>query len=297
MTTIGQSVTRRRFCSWALASTAAAAIRPTASVAGPFTGRIYKAVKATMIRGDMPLLDKFMLSQDAGFDGISLMAPGRFDLKEAIRAQDRTGLRIHNVNDAVHWQIRLSDPDPSVRARALEAMKDALKFASDCGASSILLVNGKVTDPEKENHEQVRARSIAQIRKAIPLAAKLGVRILCENVGNGFCPDADQWAAYLDSIASPWVGAFFDIGNHHGYGGAHHWIRALGQRIVKIDVKDRNLDIDKNCNLFDGHVDWTKVRKELNALNFTGWATAEVKGGDKTRLREVAERMDKALGI
>jgi len=191
----------------------------------------------------------------------------------------------------------LSDPDPSVRAQALEAMKDALRFAGDCGASSILLVIGKVTDPTNENHDQVRDRSIEQIRKAIPLAARLGVRILCENVGNGFCPDAKHWAAYLDSVGSPWVGAFFDIGNHHGYGGADHWIRTLGSRIVKIDVKDRNMDMNKNCNLFDGHVDWGKVRAELSALKFSGWATAEVKGGGRERLREVAERMDRALGI
>ena len=292
------NLSRRVFVSRsAIAAASSTALVSSAAVTGPFAGRIYKAVKATMIRSDLPLLDKFRMSKDAGFDGISLMAPGRFDLKEAIRAQDKTGLRIHNVNDAVHWQVRLSDPDPAVRAKALEAMKDALKFAADCGASSILLVNGKVTDPEKENQEQVRERSLAQIRKALPLASRLGVRILCENVGNGSCPDADQWAVYLDSIGSPWVGAFFDIGNHHGYGGADHWIRTLGARIVKIDVKDRNLDLDKNCNLFEGHVDWAKVRRELAALRFTGWATAEVKGGGPARLREVAERMDRALGI
>jgi hexulose-6-phosphate isomerase len=57
------------------------------------------------------------------------------------------------------------------------------------------------------------------------------------------------------------------------------------------------MDKNKNCNLFDGHVDWAKIRKELKALNFTGWATAEVGGGGKERLREVVERMDKALGI
>lgn len=293
----GNPFSRRSFIGAGAVAGVGAVLNSDVATSGAFTGKIYKAVKVTMIQGDMPLLDKFKLSQDAGFDGISLMAPGRFDLKEAIRAQDKTGLRIHNVNDAVHWQIRLSDPDPEAREKALEAMKDALKFAADCGADSILLVIGKVTDPKNENHEQVRDRSIAQIRKAIPLAARLGVRILCENVGNGFCPDAKQWAGYLDSFGSPWVGAFFDIGNHHGYGGAPHWIRTLGNRVVKIDVKDRNMDINKNCNLFEGHVDWGKVRAELAALNFTGWATAEVKGGGRERLREVVQRMDRALGI
>ena len=285
------------FCQLLGGAGIATALGATSAQAGPFTGRIYKAVKVSMIRGDMPLLDKFKLSIDVGFDGISLFAPDKFDLMEALAAQDKTGLKIHNVNGANHWQIRHSDPDPQVRAQALQDLTDTIQFAADCGADSTLLVNGKVTDPQNENHEQVRERSTAQIRATIPLAARTGVRILLENVGNGFCPDARQWADYIDSFASPWVGAFFDIGNHHGYGGADHWIRTLGTRTVKIDIKDRNLDTDKNCNLFDGHVDWAKIRKELGAINFTGWATAEVQGGDKDRLRQVAERMDKALGI
>ena len=161
----------------------------------------------------------------------------------------------------------------------------------------MLLVNGKVTNEKTENHEHVRARSSEGIRKAIPLASRLGVRILCENVGNGFCPDAKQWADYLDSFDSPWVGAFFDIGNHHGLGGAPHWIRTLGDRTVKIDVKDRNLERDKNCNLFDGNVDWVKVRSALKDVGFNGWATAEVGGGDAKRMKQVAERMDLALGL
>lgn len=278
--------------------TAATTLPLLATAAAPFRPRLYKAVKVSMIQGKMPLLDKFKISKDAGFDGISLFAPGVFDLREALAAQNRTGLRIHNVNDNVHWKVRLSDPDPKVRAVAFQALCDTLQFAGDCGADSILLVIGKVTDEQNENHEQVRTRSTELIRRAIPLAARLGVRILCENVGNGFAPDAKQWAGYLDAFNSPWVGAFFDIGNHHGFGGAHHWIRTLGnERVVKIDVKDRNMDRDKNCDLFEGHVDWGKVRAALAEIRFHGWATAEVSGGDAAHLAKVAGQMDKALGI
>lgn len=287
---------RRRFVR-VVCGGATLSVFSTPSPGGPFTGRIQKAVKVSMIRGDMSLMDKFKIARDTGFDGISLFAPDVFDLREALAAQDKTGVRIHNVNNAVHWKIRLSDPEAQVRAHAQEALRDTLQFAHDCGADSILLVVGKVTDPEKENHEQVRLRSVEAIRKAIPVAARLGVRILCENVGNGFCADAAQWAAYLDGFSSPWVGAFFDIGNHHGIGGADHWIRTLGSRTVKLDIKDRNLDRNKNCNLFEGHVDWAKIRRELSAIRFAGWATAEVQGGDAARLRQVAANIDKALGI
>lgn len=270
---------------------------PIAAKTGEFTERIHKAVKVTMIRGTMPLLDRFKIAQDAGFDGISLFAPGRFDLKEALVAQDKTGVRIHNVNGSYHWTERLTDADASVRKKAVQNLKDSIRFSSDCGGDSVLLVIGKVTHPETENYEQVRTRSMAGIREAIPLAARLGVRILCENVGNGFCLGAAEWKAYLDELANPFVGAFFDIGNHHGHGGAPHWIHTLDHQVVKIDIKDRNLQTDRNCKLFDGHVDWVEVRKALQDIRFNGWATAEVGGGDASRIRQVAQRMNKALGL
>lgn len=289
-------INRRTFGA-AAAGTALAATRVFARAPGPAKGRIYKAVKVSMVKGEMPLLEKFRMSKEAGFDGISLFAPDRFDLDEALVAQKETGLMIHNVNNAVHWRVRLSDPDPTVRQQALDALEAALRFAHDVGASSILLVVGKVTDPVHENHDQVWQRSIDGIRKALPLASKLGVRILCENVGNGFCEDPQQWADYLDEIGDPWVGAFLDLGNHHSKGGAHRWVRVLGERTVKLDVKGHDSKIGQNCNIFDGDIDWAAVRGELEKLQFTGWATAEVQGGGPERLREVAQRMDQALGI
>ncbi|MCZ6672237.1 MAG: sugar phosphate isomerase/epimerase [Verrucomicrobia bacterium] len=259
--------------------------------------RIYKAVKWTMIKGDFSVYDKFQLSKDVGFDGISLMAPGIIDLKEVLQAQDKTGLPVHNVNDANHWKVRLSDPDSAVRKQAIQDMRDTIQFASDTGADSILLVVGKVTDPANENHDQVWERSTQAIQKTLPLAARLGVRILLENVGNGFCETPELWNEYIDQFASPWVGAFFDIGNHHSRGGADVWLRKLGTRIVKLDVKGHHSDRKKNCDLFDGDIDWAKIRQEIERINFTGWATAEVSGGDGRRLRQVVERMDRALGI
>ena len=95
----------------------------------------------------------------------------------------------------------------------------------------------------------------------------------------------------------PWVGAFFDIGNHHSRGGAAEWLRAIGPRIVKLDVKGHSTERRKNCDIFDGDVPWEKIREEIARIQFTGWATAEVSGGGEARLRQVVQRMNRALGI
>ena len=259
-----------------------------------------KAVKWSMVRlpkGADTVLDLFKTALAAGFDGITLTAPGKYDLAEVLDAQQKTGIPIHNINVANHWRVRLSDPDTAVRDAALRETMDALRYARAVGGSTILQVVGNAVDPANENAEQVWERSSAQLRRALPLAGELGVRIACENVGNGFCASIADWIQYLDSFESPLVGAFFDIGNHDRFdGGAPAWIRALGSRILKIDVKDHNHAARKNCALFEGDVDWPGVRAALHAVGYRGWATAEVPGGELEKLRLVAEGMDKALG-
>ena len=288
---------RRQFLKASSIGLAASAITPlTGLTAASKEKRIYNAVKWTMIKGDLPVLEKFQMTKDAGFDGMSLMGHDWVTVKEVHKAQDKTGLPVHNVNDAYHWKVRLSDPDLSVRKQAKQDMQDTMKFANDVGADSILLVVGKVTDPIKENHDQVWERSTEAILDSLPLASRLGVRILFENVGNDFCYEPDLWNKYIDQFASPWVGAFYDIGNHHSRGGAAEWLRAVGHRIVKLDVKGHSTVRKKNCDLFDGNVPWDKVREEIKRINFTGWATAEVSGGGLDRLTQVVERMNKALG-
>ena len=257
---------------------------------------VWNAVKITMVPRQLSLEDRFLMARDAGFDGVSLLYPAEgLNPKVAMNASSRSGLPVHNVNNSRHWTTRLSAPDESVRRQSRESVEDTIRFASDVGASSILLVVGKVTDPAHENHDQVWSRSSENIRKMIPLAARLGVRILCENVGNGFCETPESWAAFLDQFNSPWVGAFYDLGNHHSKGGADRWIRVLRSRIVKVDLKGHSSVLGKNCNLFDGDIPWETVRKELSQIGFAGWATAEVKGGDLPRLKEVVRRMNRAM--
>ena len=263
---------------------------------------ILLSLKFSMIAGDASVLEKMQRVRDIGFDGVEFDSPNGFDTTEVLAARDATGLPIHGVVDSVHWNERLSDPDPAVREKGITGLETALRDSKAYGGSSVLLVPGRVADPEKENHDQVWERSIEGIRRVLPLAARLGIRILIENVWNGFCyqhdgpsdQDATQLAAYLDEIASPWVGAYFDIGNHRKYGRPEQWIRTLGPRIVKCDVKDWGVEAGW-ARIGEGDVDWPAVRAALAEVGFTGWATAEVGGGDAEHLAGVYDRMRAAL--
>lgn len=256
---------------------------------------IYKSLKWGMIRTEGTTLDKFKLLQEIGYDGVEVDSPGGVDKEEAIQASRETGLPIEGVVNSTHWRVRHSDPDPAVRAQALANMQTAMRDAKRVGADSVLLVPGRVSDDENENHDHVWERSIADIRRLIPLAEELEVKILIENVGNGFCTDPKQFAQYIDEIDHPMVGVHFDIGNHIRFSPPAEWIRVLGKRIRKLDVKD-NAKAGGSRKIGDGDADWSAVRAALTEVGYRGWAAAEVSGGNRDRLEEVLARMNQVLG-
>ena len=258
-----------------------------------------KALKYGMIQVGSSVQEKLQAALDAGFDGVEMDSPSSLTREDVQQATRATAMPIHGVVDSIHWHQRLSDPDPETRRSGIEGLETAIRDASNYGGSSVLLVPGRVADAAHENHDQVWTRSIEGIRHVLPLAAEKGIHVLIENVWNGFCyehdgPDdqsADQLAAYIDEINSPWVGSYFDIGNHRKYGRPEEWIRTLGRRIVKLDVKDWGVSAGWS-RIGDGDVDWPAVSRALADIGFCGWATAEVGGGGPGRLQDIAGRMD-----
>ena len=250
---------------------------------------------------DASMADKFQLLKRIGFDGVELESPASYSTDEVRTAVAESGLPVHGVVDSVHWNKRLSSPDEAVRREGVDALAGAIRDVKAFGGSSVLLVPGKVGG-EDETQELVWERSIAGIREVLSLASEHGIHILIENVWNGFCYDhggpanqtADKLAEYIDAIDSPWVGVYHDIGNHQRFGKPADWIRRLGRRVVKLDVKGWGIGAGF-CRIGDGDIDWPDVRKALNEIGFSGWATAEVAGGDEARLAEIKERMEKAL--
>ena len=227
-----------------------------------------------------------------GFDGIEGASPGIPDLDAMNNAIKQVDFPVHGVVDMVHWKDRLSSPDEATRDKGREALAQAIKDSKKIGGTTVLLVPGRVTGAD-ETHEHVWKRSIVEIRKVIPVAKKHEIKILIENVWNGFCETPEEYRDYIDEIDSEWVGAYFDIGNVRKFGKPEDWIRMLGSRIGKLDVKDWG---KKNgfCRLGEGDVDWPAVRQALADIKFSGWATRE--GGDKS-LEDTAQLMNELLDL
>lgn len=256
-------------------------------------GKIFKSTKGGGIGGNpQKMIQRLEQLKALGFDGVEGASPGINNIDALNLAISEVKFPVHGVVDMVHWGQRLSSPDEKTRDIGRQALEQAIKDSHAIGGSTVLLVPGKVSG-ENENHDHVWNRSITEIRKVLPVASWYGIRVLIENVWNGFCETPEQLRDYIDEIDSPWVGVYFDIGNVRKFGPSEDWIRTLGSRIVKCDVKDWG---KKNgfCKLGEGDVNWPEVRKSLAEIGFTGWVTRE---GSDGSLEETARLMDELLDL
>ena len=260
-----------------------------------------KAIEFEMIGEKLPVLDKFKLLKELGFDGVEVQSAGRPDREEFLKAREATGVEIHSVMNTDHWKKPLSHPDPKVREECRKSVQGSLEDAKYWGASAILLVPAVVS--KEIAYDEAYTRSQAEIRKLAPIAEKLGVAIGVEFVWNNFLLSPLEFARYLDEISSPMVRAYFDCGNVVRYGWPEQWVRLLGKRLCKIHIKEYSRQKEKDegvwagfdVELMEGDCDWPSVMKALRAAGYSGYITAEVKGGKKARMAELAGLMDKII--
>ena len=257
---------------------------------------IKKGLVFDMVPGKLTYADRFKLVRDAGFEIVqALTEPDERKAEEMKRAADAVSIRIDSVMNVDHWQYPLSSSDPAVVERSLSGMRTSFQNAKLWGSDVVLLVPA-VVNPQT-SYRDAWTRSQAQIRKLIPLAEQLKVVIAIEEVWNRFLLSPLEMVQYIDEFHSPWVGAWFDVGNVVLYGYPQDWIRTLGKRIVKVHLKDfkRKEDGYAWVNLGDGDVDWPAVRAAFADIGYAGSVIAELEQGDETYLHDVSRRIDRLL--
>lgn len=269
----------------------------------PATAHANRNLKKAIMWGTVgvkgSVLEKMQMVKDAGFEGVE--PNSHMSQDEVVEALDKTGLKAASVCCNTHWNLTLSHPSENIREKGLEGLRQSLRDAKRYGAGSVLLVPGVARDGV--SYEQCWERSIAQIRKAIPLAQELGVVIAIENVWNDFITKEDEAVRYLEEINSPFVKWHFDIGNIIWYGDPIEWIKKLGKRISRLHIKEysRDLAMKKGrgagfgAKFLEGANNWTGIMKALDEVGYEGgWGIAEQGGGNSPDgLKDLSERMNK----
>jgi hexulose-6-phosphate isomerase len=282
---------------------AASAQTPQAkpSPSRPGAQTIRKATLISMLPRNRAYADRFAFARESGFDAIEMGTVTPPEEANEIRdAAQKTGFRIHSVMNADHWRLPLSSSDPDVVKRSVAGMETSLRNAVLWGADAVLLVPAVVD--ARTSYRDAWTRSQAVIReRLLPMARDMKIVIAVEEVWNKFLLSPLEFARYVDEFESPWVRAYFDVGNIVFYGYPQDWIRTLGSRIVKVHLKDFSFDRQNGRldwkNIGEGDIDWPEVRKALDETGYSGYVTTELSGGDGTvaYLKDVAARVDRFL--
>lgn len=246
----------------------------------------------------------------AGFEGYESQdrAASPRAAEAARKLAEKHGMRIHSV--MFGWA---NFNQPQAVAHDLAAVETALAAARAYGADTVLLVpcriSAKMPDPwafdirfdEAGHIQQVVAGDNAPyadyiaahnrsadaardaVKRLIPAAEKQGVIIALENVWNNMWVIPEMHKQLVESFQSPWVRAYFDIGNHVTYCPAinppQKWIRTLGKLIAKCHVKDFKLGPGGHggefCDIREGSVNWPAVRAALDEIDYRGWVSIE----------------------
>jgi hexulose-6-phosphate isomerase len=254
--------------------------------------QLRKAIMYATIGYPGTVMEKLGAVRAAGFEGVEPMSHMNQD--EVLKALDETGLKAASVCCNTHWGKPLSHPDERMRREGREGLIQALKDAKRYGASSVLLVPGVVR--KGVSYDECFERSVAEIRKVVPIAGELGVKIAVENVWNDFITKPEQAIAFLDAIESPQVGWHFDIGNVLKYSPPETWIPVLGKRILKLHVKEYGKFKQFKVRFFEGDNNWPAIMTALDEVGYQGWGISEQPGdqtANSTAMRDLSERMDK----
>jgi len=288
---------RRSFLRYAAAVTAGTSVLGESDFARSRQkgAKLRKALQLGMLPRELSDADKFKLAKKCGFDGIEASPMNDLDAARRLgRSARQAGVPIHSIVYG-GWGAPFSDPDPKVIEKGLAGMETALRSAKALGADTVLLVPAVVK--ENVSYDQAYKRSQRHIRKLLPLAEELGVVIAVENVWNKFLLSPLEFARYVDEFDSPWLKAYFDIGNVILFGYSQDWIRTLGKRTVKIHLKDFKRSGYKWTNLLDGDVNWPQVRRALDEIGYEGFLTTELRGGDEAYLTDLAGRIDRIFAM
>ena len=209
-----------------------------------------KGLNAWTFPNEMPMKQRMQIAARAGYDGFEClyendgyvgMNSTDSDLKLVRKYAEDLGIEIPSIVGAHYEGLSIASGDPKEANEAIERVKRMLHAAGVLGADTALLVAGGCTSTVQNPYGQYDVvyenaqKSVAALAQA---AMSEGVRIGIEPVWSKFLLSPLELRSFIDSVESPYVGAYFDTGNVMIWGYPEQWIRILGKRIFKCHFKD-----------------------------------------------------------
>ncbi len=275
--------------------------------------RFRKSICSSAFPPTMPLAEKFAATKANGFEGIEIRMADEIpvdstpdDLARLSDAAQKAGITVVSVWDSSPLsKAPLNSPDAALRAKGVDAIRQAIDVAHRLNCGAILLYPGRVGSGPKFDigYQDTWDRFSAELTKLIPDAERARVTLTMENVWNKFLLSPLEMRAFVDQFHSPWLQSHFDMGNVMQFGYPQDWILTLKSRIKRIHVKDYKLSAKAEQGhfvpLFEGDVDFKGVMQALVAVDYRGFLSPEygysASGADS--VKTLSEKLDRILAM
>lgn len=225
-----------------------------------------------------PFAESFAKVAALGFKGIevAIRDPRMADPDELRHLAEKNELKICALGTGQAFGTEglcFTDPDPSVRGRAVQRIKEHIALAKELGALVIIgLIRGKGLAGEPA---ELHRGMLDGMRACADEASRLDVDLVIEPINRyetALLNTIPEALAFLDELGSPRVGLLLDTFHMNieepSIGAS---IRQAGRRIGHVHVADSNRWAP-GC----GHLDFPGIVAELRASGYVGYLSAEI---------------------
>jgi len=169
----------------------------------------------------------------------------------------------------------------NIQKKGVEIILNAIKFSFYLGIKIIQIACYDVLDGEKST-DLSRQVFISNLEKCVEFAGSKGIMLAIENVDTKFGDSIDKTMDLADTIGSPWLQIYPDIGNLVAMRqDVDHQLQAGKNHIVAIHVKDTVDGVVRRIPFGEGIVDFISAFNTLKRVKFYGPMLIEMWAGDK----------------
>jgi len=213
-----------------------------------------------------------------GYDGVELAIrdPKLADTDELLRVVSEHGLQVPAIGTGQAWGeegLSFTDPDPAIRATAIERTISHIPFAAQTGAAIIIgLLRGIVKPGVSQG--QAMEWLVEALQQACAAAQPYGVRLALEPIcryETTLINNLAQGLDLLDRVGAENMGLMPDTFHMNIEEPViEESIRACGDRIFHFHVADSN-----RWYPGAGHLDFVSILDALYATGYEGYVSGE----------------------
>jgi len=213
-----------------------------------------------------------------GYNGVELAIrdPRLIDANALLLVVTQHGLEVPAIGTGQAWGeegLSFTDPDPDVRAAAIQRVYDHVPFAARTGAVIIIGLLRGIVKPGVE-HEQAYAWLVEALQRCSAAAAPHGVRLVLEPINRyetTLINNVDQGLALIEAVGADNFGLLLDTFHMNiEEPKIEDSIRTAGDRIFHFHVADSN-----RWYPGAGHIDFGSVMATLRDIGYAGYVSVE----------------------